>query len=228
MNKLIQFYLGETKPFMIPLAGFYILFNLAGIILGNFDGLTVLGLGILSIVLMIYLIKFNLYDTGKETFTLVSMTDNSPVSILMSKLIVSYIHVLMIVIIQYVFLLIYQGISRGSINIFTGGFVMFPVRALFVITIVICYISYPVIWMKIFKINKIWRKILVAATVVAWFMINMTIRNNVFIFSMNTVHDGRHFGGSSLSVWSVLWHLTWCIVFFTITVCLQKKKIDQI
>lgn len=228
MGKLIRFYFEETKAFFVTLIGFYILLNIIAVISKRNSGISFFGIVVLSIAAVIYLIKFNLYDTGKDTFTLISMTDSPAAKILLSKLAVSYIYTLIIIAVEYVFLLIYQISSYSSTEFFWGGMLMFPVKVLFLLTIVISYIAYPAIWIKVFKLNKIWRKVLAAAAVTVWFIINITIRNSVFIFSINTVQSGRHFGGSSLSIWSILWHLTWCIVFFTVTVYLQKKKIDQI
>ena len=161
MNKLIRFYLGEVRNFIELFIGFHILNNILEILLKG-QGLTSVWSMILPLIILIYLIKFNLSDTGKETFTFVSMTDNSPTKILLSKLIVSYVFVLML------------------------------------------------------------------SAVVIWLVINATVRNHVFLFSIDAVHGSRYFGGSTMTVWSILWHLTWCTIFFLVTAYLQKKKINQI
>lgn len=228
MNRLIQFYLKETRGFTMLITGFYILFNIMGVISKNSGHLAFLGITILSIIMIIYLIKFNLYDTGKETFTLVSMTDSSPTEILLAKLIVSYILILLIVIVECFFILLYEVYIYNYIISSWEGLFMIPVRSLFLTTLAICYISYFTIWIKSFSINKTWRKVLTSGVVIIWVMINGIIRNNIIIFSTDTVQSGRHFGSVRMVIWSVMWHLAWCIIFFFITAYLQKKKIDQI
>ena len=105
---------------------------------------------------------------------------------------------------------------------------MLPAWSIFVTTMAICYISYFIIWIKSFSINKISRKIIVISAVVIWLVINATVRNHVFLFSIDAVHGSRYFGGNTMTVWSILWHLTWCTIFFLVTAYLQKKKINQI
>ncbi|WP_435307762.1 hypothetical protein [Sebaldella termitidis] len=228
MNRLVQFYFRETKGFIILLTGFYILFNIMSVISRRAHGLPAIGIMILSIILVIFIIKFNLYDTGKETFTLVSMTDSTPEKILLSKLIVSYILVLIVVIVEYVFFLVYKMTVVNYFVLSWESMLMFPVKILFFTTLAVSYISYFMIWIKSFSISRVWRKIITAGAVIGWFVINGMIRHNVLIFSTDTVHRGRHFGGDRLGLWSIIWHLSFCITFFLITVYLQRRKIDQI
>ena len=228
MNRLVQFYFRETKGFIILLTGFYILFNIMSVISRRAHGLPAIGVMILSIILVIFIIKFNLYDTGKETFTLVSMTDSTPEKILLSKLIVSYILVLIVVIVEYVFFLVYKMTVVNHFVLSWESMLMFPVKILFFTTLAVSYISYFMIWIKSFSISRVWRKVITAGAVIGWFVINGMIRHNVLIFSTDTVHRGRHFGGDRLGLWSIIWHLSFCIIFFLITVYLQRKKIDQI
>ena len=228
MNRLIQFYFRETKGFVILLTGFYILFNILSVISKRAHGVPAIGIMILSVVLVIYIIKFNLYDTGKETFTLVSMTDSTPEKILLSKLIVSYILVIIVVIVEYAFFLVYKMTAANYFVIPWESMFMFPIRILFFTTLAVSYISYFMIWIKAFSISRTWRKVIAAGAVTGWFIINGMIRHNVLIFSTETVHRGRHFGGDRLELWSIIWHLTCCVIFFLITVYLQRKKIDQI
>ena len=228
MSRLIQFYFRETKGFVMLLIGFYILFDIMIIISKKISGLPGLGLVILTIIMIIYLIKFNLYDTGKETFTLVSMTDSTPEKILLSKLIVSYILVLIVVIAEYVFFLVYKMTVVNHFVLSWESMLMFPVKILFFTTLAVSYISYFMIWIKSFSISRIWRKVITAGAVIGWFVINGMIRHNVLIFSTDTVRSGRHFGGDRLGLWSIIWHLSFCIIFFLITVYLQRRKIDQI
>ena len=228
MNRLIQFYFRETKGFLILLTGFYILFNIMSIISKRAYGLPAIGIMILSVILVIFIIKFNLYDTGKETFTLVSMTDSTPEKILLSKLIVSYILVLIVVIVEYIFFLVHKMTIINHFTVSWESMFMFPVRILFFTTLAVSYISYFMIWIKSFSISKAWRKIIAAGAVIIWFIINGMIRHNVLIFSTETIHRGRHFGGDKLELWSIIWHLSCCVIFFLITVYLQRKKIDQI
>ena len=228
MNRLIQFYFRETKGFVILLTGFYILFNIMSIISKRVHGLPAVGIMILSIILVIFIIKFNLYDTGKETFTLVSMTDSTPEKILLSKLIVSYIIVLIVVIVEYIFFLVYKMTVINHFAVSWESVFMFPVKILFFTTLAISYISYFMIWIKSFLISRAWRKVITAGAVIGWFIINGMIRHNVFIFSTETIHRGGHFGGGRQELWSIIWHLSFCVIFFLITVYLQRKKIDQI
>ena len=228
MNRLVQFYFRETKGFIILLTGFYILFNIMSVISRRAHGLPAIGIMILSIILVIFIIKFNLYDTGKETFTLVSMTDSTPEKILLSKLIVSYILVLIVVIAEYVFFLVYKMTVDNHFAFSWESMLMFPVKILFFTTLAVSYISYFMIWIKSFSISRVWRKVITAGAVIGWFVINGMIRHNVLIFSTDTVRSGRHFGGDRLGLWSIIWHLSFCIIFFLITVYLQRKKIDQI
>ena len=224
MNRLIRFYLGEVRNFIELFIGFHILNNILEILLKG-QGLTSVWSMILPLIILIYLIKFNLSDTGKETFTFVSMTDNSPTKILLSKLIVSYVFILMLSAVNCIFIIIhniYQCESSWK------SILMLPAWSIFVTTMAICYISYFIIWIKSFSINKISRKIIVISAVVIWLVINVTVRNHVFLFSIDAVHGNRYFGGSTMTVWSILWHLTWCTIFFLVTAYLQKKKINQI
>ena len=59
MSRLIQFYFRETRGFVMLLIGFYILFDIMIIISKKISGLPGLGLVILTIIMIIYLIKFN-------------------------------------------------------------------------------------------------------------------------------------------------------------------------
>ena len=224
MNRLIRFYLGEVRNFIELFIGFHILNNILEILLKG-QGLTSVWSMILPLIILIYLIKFNLSDTGKETFTFVSMTDNLPTKILLSKLIVSYVFVLMLSAVNCIFIIIHNIYQyEGSWK----SILMLPAWSIFVTTMAICYISYFIIWIKSFSINKISRKIIVISAVVIWLVINATVRNHVFLFSIDAVHGSRYFGGSTMTVWSILWHLTWCTIFFLVTAYLQKKKINQI
>ena len=228
MNRLIQFYFREIRGFAILLTGFYLLFNILALTLKRSNGFPFLGIAVLTVILIIYIIKFNLYDTGKETFTLVSMTDSTPEKILLSKLIVSYILVLIVVIAEYVFFLVYKMTVVNHFALSWESMLMFPVKILFFTTLAVSYISYFMIWIKSFSISRVWRKVISAGAVIGWFVINGMIRHNVLIFSTDTVRSGRHFGGDRLGLWSIIWHLSFCIIFFLITVYLQRKKIDQI
>ncbi len=228
MNRLIQFYFREIRGFAILLTGFYLLFNILALTSKRSNGFPFLGIAVLTVILIIYIIKFNLYDTGKETFTLVSMTDSTPAKILLSKLMVSYILVLIIVILEYGFLLVHNILVNNHPVGLWDGMLMLLVRSLFLTTLAVSYISYFIIWIKSFSISKTWRKIIATGGVIMWFIINGMIRHNVLVFSTESIHSGRHFGGDRLSVWSIIWHLSWCAVFFLVTVYLQKRKIDQI
>ena len=228
MSRLIRFYFRETKNFAVILIGFYILFNIIGIFSRGTGFLPFWSFVVQPLIMLIYLIKFNLSDTGKDTFTPVSMTASSPAEILLAKLIVSYTLILMTVIIECIFVVVCEISLHGRIITLWESLVMFPMWSLFVTTLAIGYISYFTIWGKSFAVNKIWRRVIVVGAVVIWFIMNGIIRSNVVIFSTDTISSGRHFGGDRLGIWSVIWHLTWCAVFFLVTAYLQKKKIDQI
>lgn len=231
MRNIIKFYLNQSSVFLLTVLGIYTIFNIINLMLGIiFEGVfhesAVLSTFITGIIIFIHLIKINMYDTGKETFTIVSMTEYPISKILLSKLIVNFIVTLLFSTIATAFTSLEFFLYNVNLNMLV--FPIIIIRTLLIFLILTSYISYPIIWVKSFRNRKKSRKIVALAIIFIWVIINGILKNNVEIFYSNTAGYTRHLGQGTFSIWTILWHLMCCAVFFMFTVHLQKKKIDLI
>lgn len=233
MKNIIKFYLKQSSPFLLTVLGIYTVFNIINLIMGviyagafHEHESAVLSTFITGIFMFIYLIKTNMYDTGKEKFTIVSMTEYSAEKILLSKLIVNFISILLFASIVAVFISLDFLLGRGNLDIlFFPGVI---IRVLFIYMVLASYISYPIIWTKSFEMKKKSRILGALGIIVIWFITNGLLRNSISLFYNNAGAYPRHFGHGAFTIWTILWHLMCCVIFFMITVHLQKKKIDLI
>ena len=235
MKKIIHFYFKQIIPLLSIIFGVYLLFNILTLTFGAFLHTEIYRsiifvCFIMFIFLAIYLIQFNQLDTGKENFSIVSMTDQSHTSIMLSKLIVSYIVIITFIVFQSIFMMVvFSSIPHeyGTID-FISFFFYGALRILAIFTILISYIANPMIWVKSFSSSKTFRRLSFIGIIITWFITNRVIQRT--FLGASTMHSrmsGRFEDQQSLPI-MLFWNLAWCIVFFAITLKKKKRKIDSL
>ncbi|WP_239253748.1 ABC transporter permease [Listeria ilorinensis] len=234
MKKVITFYAKQISPILVIGLAIILGLNLVGVTMNLLEGTDFLfrairGTTVMSLLLILITTwKITKLDTSKENLTLVSLSGYSEGTKFFGKLLAAYLTAITVIVVQSAFIW-YYGLETGRIA--TGDMLSFVsgVGMMFLfIFMFVCYFVIPVSWLKDHVKTSYVQKAGVIILLFGILIFNLLAEYYLHIYNSQGVISILPNGRFEISLLSIIWNVTLCVIIAGSYIYHKTKKVDTI